>query len=173
MPRQRRNINIFYLFCIMKSLVQHITDRQTFVCLVFLSSLLPLSAYGQDSTKTEVYATYYADRFHGRRTSNGERYDKEAYTCAHRKLPFGTHIKVTNPKNGKSTIVRVNDRGPYSKRAQIDLSRVAAADIEMLSIGFMKVEMEIVNDSIVNVHIKSINNEKEFRDSVRTGWLDS
>ena len=132
----------------MKSLMQRITDRQTFVCLVFLFFFMPTLAEDKDSIKTEVYATYYADRFHGRRTSNGERYDKDAFTCAHRKLPFGTLVKVTNPKNGKSTVVRVNDRGPYGKRAKIDLSKAAARNIGMLSIGILKVEMEILADSI-------------------------
>ena len=84
--------------------MQRITDRQTIVCLVFLFFSMPTLAEEKDSVKAEVYATYYADRFHGRRTSNGERYDKDAYTCAHRKLPFGTLVKVTNPKNGKNSI---------------------------------------------------------------------
>lgn len=130
--------------------MQRITDRQTFVCLVFLFFFMPTLAEDKDSIKTEVYATYYADRFHGRRTSNGERYDKDAYTCAHRKLPFGTLVKVTNPKNGKSTVVRVNDRGPYGKRAKIDLSKAAARDIGLLSIGILKVELEVIEDSIKN-----------------------
>ena len=159
----------------MRSLVRHITRRQTAVCLAFLYLFHPSTANGQDSSKTVVYATYYADRFHGRRTSNGETYDKEARTCAHRKFTFGTRLKVTNPQNGKSTIVRVNDRGPYGKRAQIDLSRAAAADLGMLSIGIMKVEIEIANDSITE-EIKLINetyNEKELRDTVRTGRMDT
>lgn len=128
--------------------MQRITDRQTFVCLVFLFFFMPTLAEDNDSIKTEVYATYYADRFHGRRTSNGEKYDKDAYTCAHRKLPFGTLVRVTNPKNGKTAVVRVNDRGPYGKRAKIDLSKAAARDLGMLSIGIIKVEMEVLADSI-------------------------
>lgn len=128
--------------------MQRITDRQTIVCLVFLFFFMPTLAEDNDSIKTEVYATYYADRFHGRRTSNGEKYDKDAYTCAHRKLPFGTLVRVTNPKNGKTAVVRVNDRGPYGKRAKIDLSKAAARDLGMLSIGIIKVEMEVLTDSI-------------------------
>jgi rare lipoprotein A len=132
----------------MKSLMQRITDRQTIVCLVFLFFSISTLAEDKDSVKTEVYATYYADRFHGRRTSNGEKYDKDAYTCAHRKLPFGTLVKVTNPKNGKTALVRVNDRGPYGKQAKIDLSKAAARDIGLLPIGILKVEMEVLADSI-------------------------
>ena len=128
--------------------MQRITDRQTIVCLVFLFMFMPSLAEDKDKGKTEVYATYYADRFHGRPTSNGEKYDKDAYTCAHRKLPFGTLVKVTNPKNGKSTVVRVNDRGPYGKRAKIDLSKAAAKDIGLLPIGILKVELEVIEDSI-------------------------
>ena len=130
--------------------MQRITDRQTFVCLVFWFFFMPTLAEDKDSIKTEVYATYYADRFHGRRTSNGEKYDKDAYTCAHRKLPFGTLVRVTNPKNGKTAVVRVNDRGPYGKRAKIDLSKAAARDLGMLSIGILKVELEVIEDSIKN-----------------------
>ena len=159
----------------MRSLVRHSIARQTAVCLASLCMFHPLNANGQDSTKTMVYATYYADRFHGRRTSNGETYNKKARTCAHRKIKFGTKLKVTNPQNGRSTIVRVNDRGPYGKRAQIDLSRAAAADLDMLSTGIIKVEIEIVNDSITE-EFKQINktyNEKELRDTVRTSRMDT
>ncbi len=84
-----------------------------------------------DSTWKPMYrdtgiASYYANKFEGKRTANGERYRKKYFTAAHRTLPFGTLLKVTNPKNHKWVIVRVNDRGPYNKKRKIDLSYRAA-----------------------------------------------
>lgn len=74
-------------------------------------------------------ASFYAQKFHGRRTASGERYSRHALTAAHRTLPFGTLVKVTNAKNGKSVIVRINDRGPHSRSRIIDLSKAAARKI--------------------------------------------
>lgn len=75
--------------------------------------------------KKNAHASYYHDKFHGKRTANGERYNKNGFTAAHKKLPFGTKLKVTNEANGKSIIVKVNDRGPFVKGREIDLSRRA------------------------------------------------
>ncbi len=74
-------------------------------------------------------ASWYGNRFHGRRTASGERYDMHAYTAAHKSLPFGTILRVTNLDNSKSVLVRVNDRGPFVRGRIIDLSRVAAKEI--------------------------------------------
>jgi rare lipoprotein A len=89
-------------------------------------------------------ASFYADRFRGRKTANGERYDPEKLTAAHRTLPFGTMVKVTNIKNNKSVIVRVNDRGPMYKGREIDLSRAAAQELNMLHSGVVWVVYEVV-----------------------------
>lgn len=70
-------------------------------------------------------ASYYADKYQGRQTASGEVFDQNAKTAAHRSLPFGTMVKVTNTKNGKSVVVRINDRGPFVKGRIIDLSRSA------------------------------------------------
>lgn len=75
--------------------------------------------------KKKAHASYYHDKFHGKRTANGEKYNKNAFTAAHKKLPFGTKLRVTNEANGKSIIVKVNDRGPFVKGREIDLSRKA------------------------------------------------
>ncbi|MDJ0644117.1 MAG: septal ring lytic transglycosylase RlpA family protein [Erythrobacter sp.] len=89
-------------------------------------------------------ASYYGRRFHGRRTANGERFDMRAMTAAHRTLPFGTRVRVTNPRNGRSVVVRVNDRGPFIRGRSIDLSRAAAEKIGMISRGHARVKLEIV-----------------------------
>ncbi len=89
-------------------------------------------------------ATYYADKFHGRRTASGERYDKNRLTAAHRSLPFGTTVRVTNLLNGKTVIVRINDRGPLKGGRIIDLSRAAAIAVGMISQGVVPAGIEIV-----------------------------
>ncbi len=86
-------------------------------------------------------ASYYADKFHGRRTASGELYHKDSMTCAHLKYPFGTILKVRNPRNDRTVYVRVTDRGPYSKRFVLDLSRAAARELDIIQMGFSLVEI--------------------------------
>lgn len=92
-------------------------------------------------------ATFYSNKFNGRKTSSGELYKHTKLTAAHPTLPFGTEVKVTNLDNSKSVIVKVNDRCS-PKRIAIDLSRAAATKIDMIAAGIKKVRIEIVNDSI-------------------------
>ena len=87
-------------------------------------------------------ASYYGERFRGRRTANGERFDPDRLTAAHRTLPFGTRLRVTNPRTGRSVVVRVNDRGPFHGNRVIDLSKAAARRIGMLGSGTARVEIE-------------------------------
>lgn len=91
---------------------------------------------------SEGIASWYGPGFHGRKTANGERFDTYDYTAAHKTLPFNTLVKVTNLENGKSTIVRINDRGPYSSGRIIDLSYAAKQEIGMS--GLARVRLEIV-----------------------------
>lgn len=79
--------------------------------------------------KKEAHASYYADKFNGRRTTSGVKFYNNKYTAAHKKLPFGTKVRVTNEKNGKWVIVEINDRGPFVKSREIDLSKRAYMDI--------------------------------------------
>lgn len=92
-------------------------------------------------------ATYYGNRWHGRRTSSGEVYHKDSMTCAHRTLPFGTLLRVTNPKNGKEVVVKVTDRGPFRRGAIIDLSMAAAKEIDMVRDGITYVEAVAVHNT--------------------------
>ena len=94
--------------------------------------------------KTGVTASYYAEDFHGKRTSNGERFNMNDYTCAHKSLPFNTVLKVTNLANGKTVEVRVNDRGPFVATREIDLSKAAAVKLDMIGTGTAKVKLEII-----------------------------
>lgn len=86
-------------------------------------------------------ATYYGNKWHGRKTSSGITYHKDSLTCAHRTLPFGTLLKVTNQRNGKEVIVKVTDRGPFRQNAIIDLSMAAAQQIGMVADGICPVEI--------------------------------
>lgn len=89
-------------------------------------------------------ASYYGEKFHGRKTASGETFNKWAYTCAHKKLSFNTKVKVTNLKNQKTVVVRVNDRGPFVKGRIIDLSFAAAKKIGMVKDGVVKVKIEVL-----------------------------
>ena len=89
-------------------------------------------------------ASYYGRRFHGRLTANGERFNMNAMTAAHKTLPFGTRVRVTNPRNGRSVVVRINDRGPFIAGRTIDLSRSAAQRIGMISSGHARVKLDII-----------------------------
>ncbi|MGO1247406.1 MAG: septal ring lytic transglycosylase RlpA family protein [Oceanisphaera sp.] len=87
-------------------------------------------------------ASYYGGRFHGRKTASGEVFNKNILTAAHRTLPFGTRVRVTNLKNDKSVVVRINDRGPYAKGRVIDVSEQAARQLKMKHDGVVKVKVE-------------------------------
>lgn len=89
-------------------------------------------------------ASYYADKFQGRRTASGELYNRDKMTAAHRTLPFGTICRVTNVKTGKSVEVRVNDRGPFSKNRVIDISYKAMSSLGGIHAGLIDVKVEVV-----------------------------
>ncbi|MCP2085956.1 UNVERIFIED_ORG: rare lipoprotein A [Paraburkholderia sediminicola] len=87
-------------------------------------------------------ASWYGRGFHGRRTANGERFDMHALTAAHRTLPLGSYVRVTNPATSRSVVVRINDRGPYAHGRIIDLSMAAAAALDMRHAGTARVQIE-------------------------------
>jgi rare lipoprotein A len=90
-------------------------------------------------------ASWYGARFQGRKTASGERFDKRDLTAAHKKLGFGTRVRVTNLTNGESVVVRINDRGPYGAGRIIDLSEAAARRVGMIDAGVVRVELEILS----------------------------
>lgn len=109
-----------------------------------LSAAAPLAANTPDISdfKQEGRASWYGPRFHGRRTANGERYDKNALTAAHRSLPLSSFVRVTNLTNQKSVIVRINDRGPFRRGRIIDVSQAAAKVLGLQHSGVAKVEVQ-------------------------------
>jgi rare lipoprotein A (peptidoglycan hydrolase) len=95
--------------------------------------------------EADYQASWYGPGFHGNLTANGEIFDQEALTAAHKELPFGTQLRITNVANGQSVVVRVNDRGPYIEGRELDLSHGAAAAIGGTSMGVIPIQMEILN----------------------------
>lgn len=105
------------------------------------------SRYKLKAFKTKAHASYYHNKFNGKRTSSGIRFSNDKYTAAHRKLPFGTKLKVTNEENGKWVIVEVIDRGPFSRGREIDLSRRAFMEITSnKNSGVTIVKLEIIEN---------------------------
>ncbi len=102
-------------------------------------------------------ASWYGPKFHGKLTANGEIYDQMAFTAAHKKLKFGTLLRITNPKNERSVIVRINDRGPYIAGRQLDLSKAAALEIGLFAKGVQKVQVESVSLDGVNFPVVTLN----------------
>lgn len=111
------------------------------------SSSSSSSASGKKGTgKIEKgQASYYADKFHGRATASGEKYDKRKMTGAHRTLPFGTIVRVTNTATGKSVDVRINDRGPFKAGRVVDVSRAAAEKLGMIQAGVINCTVEVIS----------------------------
>jgi len=109
---------------------------------------------GVSASKGEVIeegiASWYGPNFHGKLTANGEKYDMDNLTAAHRTLPFNTIVKVKNLDNGKSVNVRINDRGPFAKNRIIDLSRQAAQKIDMLGPGTAHVRLVLMDGNLQN-----------------------
>ena len=89
-------------------------------------------------------ASYYGNPHHGRRTASGERFDMHDMTAAHRTLPFGTRVRVTNLGNGRSVVVRINDRGPWKKGRIVDISYDAARELHMVGVGTARVRLDIL-----------------------------
>ena len=121
-----------------------------FACLLILFTLQACTAVsGKKDSNWIGYtesgkASYYALKFQSKKTASGELYDNAKKTAAHKKLPFGTKIKVTNIKNSKSVIVRINDRGPFVKGRIVDLSGSAFSSIANLDAGIIKVKIEVI-----------------------------
>ncbi len=123
------------------------------------------NSFSQDEKKTYTGgASFYAKKFEGRKTANGEWFSNSDMTCASRTLKFHTFLKVKNLNNELATIVRVNDRGPYAKKRIIDLSEQAARIIGTYQHGTTKVEIEIVKPPVLTIELDSIFKSTEVSD---------
>lgn len=103
-----------------------------------------IPAKATDTTKQIILATYYAKKFEGRKTTSGERYRAKKFTAAHRTLPFGTMVTVKNLVTGKTIEVKVNDRGPFSKKFSLDISQGAAKALGIYKLGYARVEIAYI-----------------------------
>lgn len=120
----------------------------------FLASLISCSSSKEFSEYENVtgeliesgVASWYGPNFHGKKTANGERFDQNELTAAHRTLPFNSIVRVINSSNGNSVIVRINDRGPYAKNRIIDLSKKAAEKIDIIQNGTGNVKLILLNN---------------------------
>ncbi len=140
--------------------------------MIWLFSLLLCALISQStaqsisSIRLTGRASYYGDFFHGRRTASGEKFDIQKFTAAHRTLPFGTRVKVTNLHNNKSVILKINDRGPHVKTRIIDLSKAAARAIDLMRYGAAKVAIEVLNRTDLALGpVKSITGPDEFQNT--------
>jgi rare lipoprotein A len=121
--------------------------RKIIPLMAFVISMVGFDvAYAKYRPQTQIgVASYYGKQFHGRKTANGERFDMNKLTAAHRTYPFGTVLQVTNLRNNKRITVRVNDRGPYVGGRVIDLSKRAAQELGFINSGVTKVKIEVVS----------------------------
>ena len=122
--------------------MKHIVVLLTLMLLLAGCSALPRGT-GESGYRETGQASYYADRHQNQLTANGERYSHATLTAAHKTLPFDTLVKVTNLDNGKSVVVRINDRGPFVRGRVIDLSKSAFSRIGSLRAGLLRVQLEI------------------------------
>lgn len=117
----------------------------SFVCFVALATTSQPAFSRDRSGFTQTgKASYYADKFQNRKTASGELYKHKLKTAAHKKLPFGTRVRVRNVENGKTVVVKINDRGPFAKKRIIDLSKSAFESIGQLSAGVLDVEIQVI-----------------------------
>ncbi|MFC6267735.1 septal ring lytic transglycosylase RlpA family protein [Frigoriflavimonas asaccharolytica] len=114
--------------------------------LIMLISTLGISSFANSENETlTTIASYYHDKFNGRKTASGEIFNNSDLTAAHRSLPFGTRVRVTNLRNDKSVIVEINDRGPFHSSRALDLTKAAFDEIGNLDRGTMPIEYQILN----------------------------
>ena len=147
-------------------------NKRLWVIAVLIACSFNFLVLADNIISADVFASYYGEPFHGRPTSSGEPFDMNAYTAAHRTLPFGTMVEVTNLENGKKVIVRINDRGPFVGNREIDLSRAAAEALGMIGQGIARVSIKRVGQQEValetNTEWKAVepktNRESAYKD---------
>lgn len=125
------------------------TERESSISLALTEEFAPVPNRSSSNLLTIQYkergtmrASWYGPRFHGRFTANGEIYNQNAMTAAHKSMKFGTILRITNQRNNKSVIVRINDRGPYIPGRQIDLSKAAAEELDVIKNGVKRLKIE-------------------------------
>jgi rare lipoprotein A len=114
---------------------------------IIVEDSIPVKSLQLKAFKKSVIASYYADKFNGRRTTSGKKFSNSGYTAAHKKLPFGTKVKVTNEVNGRFVIVEITDRGPFVRSKEIDLTKRAFMVLaDNKRSGMLRVKIEIIEN---------------------------
>ena len=122
--------------------------KRGILLIIMMISTLGLFSFktSTDDAKKTSFASFYHDKFNGKKTASGDIFSNEKLTAANRTLPFGTMVKVTNLRSGKSVVVEINDRGPFHSSRALDLSKAAFDAIGNISRGTMPVEYEIIDN---------------------------
>ncbi len=151
----------------------HISQAKAFSILLLCTFLWLFKTVNAQESK-EGYASFYHDKFNGRRTASGEKFNNNSYTCAHRTLPFGTKVEITNLKNGKFVVATVNDRGPYKNSRLIDVSKRVAKELDFYNSGTARVSVKIIPSSEQTPYVvvnETVSNENLF--GVKIGTFDN
>jgi rare lipoprotein A len=140
------NLNILLKseYCLINLIINCILPRMRAVSISLILLLSFCESFGQIGFKQKGRASYYAHDFHGRKTANGEKFNMNAFTAAHKTLDFNCLVKVINTENNRSVVVRINDRGPYYKNRILDLSRMAAHKLGIVKNGTARVKLEVI-----------------------------
>lgn len=149
---RRGGLNIIKIMNIVNIVEMKALKKISFACTLLFSLTLSLSLTGcatlglggNGDVSLNGEASWYGQKYRGRKTACGEIYNQNNLTAAHRNLPFGTRVKVTNKKNNRSVVVRINDRGPFVPGRIIDLSLAAAQKIDMQRDGVVEVDLEVL-----------------------------
>ena len=151
----------------------HISKAKA-LSILFTSTFLWLFSIVNAQESQRGYASFYHDKFQNRRTSSGEKFDNNSYTCAHRTLPFGTKIEVTNLANNKFVICTVTDRGPYKHNRLIDVTKRVAKELDFHHLGTAKVRIKVLDQQEQNIHSASLGmHTQEPLFGVSIGWFES
>jgi len=130
----------------MRKRITNVIGRAVLITLAGVSGVLSsgIAAQQPAAQSDSVVTSYYANRYNGRRTASGERFSNSALTAAHREYPFGTRLRLTNPSNGRSAVVRVNDRGPFVNGRDLSVTRRAARQLGFVRSGVTPLKLEVV-----------------------------
>lgn len=121
--------------------------KRVVLVIIMMISVIGLYSFKNNASDAKTsYASYYHDKFNGRKTASGEVFDNNKFTAAHMRLPFGTKVKITNLRTGKSVVVKINDRGPFHKTRAFDITRAAFSEIGNCNSGTIPIEYEVIEN---------------------------
>lgn len=141
--------------------------KRFFLVIIMMISANSIYSFRANNGEKTTLASYYGSKFHGRKTASGERFDNTKFTAAHKTLPFGTNVKITNPATGESVVVKINDRGPFVKGRGFDLSQAAFDEISDLKKGVIAIQYEILDNSNESTESDNSNDANMDNDTIQ------